>query len=103
MASGTSEVIQSINKLAKSYGNSDNVIDTMLDGSAFVICSSTINSSLYTALGDSYAYVIQVFYNTISSTSNRIQIAFSYHATNSKSAWRNYYSGSWSSWHLITS
>jgi hypothetical protein len=49
-----------------------------------------------------YFYIITTFYSSISSTSNKGQIAITYNQSNSTSYVRNCYSGSWSSWHNLS-
>lgn len=101
MASGTIPADLNISKVGKYYNaQAGDVIDTMLDGSAVVALSATVNASLYSALNDTFAYVIQVFYS-LSATAAHIQIAFPYSTAVNKIAWRNYRSGAWSSWHVI--
>ena len=47
-----------------------------------------------------YAYIMTMFYNSKSTSSNRAQISIPYHVDNSM-FYRFYYSGSWSSWREI--
>lgn len=47
-----------------------------------------------------YAYIMTMFYNSKSTSSNRAQISIPYHVNNSM-FYRFYYSGSWSAWRKI--
>lgn len=47
-----------------------------------------------------YAYIMTMFYNSKSTSSNRAQISIPYHVNNSM-FYRFYYSGSWSTWRKI--
>lgn len=98
MATGTIITDQSISKLTAYY--TTDAIDTMLDGSALVALSSSVNASLFQALSDTHAYVIQIFYNKIASDSARLQIAYPYSTSKNIIAWRNYRNGTWSAWHV---
>lgn len=93
------QTLNILSRLAKYY-NSQDVIDTMIDGTALITTNSTYNSSLYNALGATNAYVLQVFYNTVGSTNRRFQLAFPYNNTITKFAWR-IYNGGWGSWNIV--
>ena len=79
------------------------IADTMLDGAALFPVTRSNNAGLYNALGyrgESYAYVYQFFYSSVTATSNRFQIAHGY--ANDAMATRHYYSGiGWSDWTAI--
>lgn len=78
-----------------------NVIDSMTDGTVLVSLSSTVNASLYNALDDNFAYVIQFYYNSVGADRNHVQIAFPYSANKSKMAWRSYKSSTWGDWQVV--
>ena len=65
---------------------------------ALIPCSTTSNAELYKALGSSgFAYVLTLFYGSMATTANRVQVAFSYNTTQLSMAMRKY-SGSWTKW-----
>lgn len=82
--------------------NLDNDLHTLIKATL----SSSINTGLHTAIGASFAYVIQVFYadepGLRTRTSNRLQIAFPYGNTRLIIAYRTYYQSAWGPWHKIT-
>ena len=95
------EHLLGVSKLAAYYNASaGTVIDTALDGTMLVPLSSTLNESLYNALGDTFAYVVQFFYASVEATSPRVQLALPYTGTITKIAWRVHRSG-WGNWHTI--
>lgn len=110
IASGGTESTNAADALAALYGlsklavyynaSAGTVIDTATDGVMLVATSASVNASLYNALGDTFSYIIQVFFGNISSTSARAQIAIPYTGTVTKIAWRVYRSG-WGTWHVI--
>lgn len=85
---------------ATTYYNTE-VIDSMTDGVALVSLSSSVNASLYNALKDSFAYVIQFYYSYVGADRNHVQIAFPYYANRSKMAWRCYRSNAWGDWQVV--
>ena len=81
------------------YDGSNLDVDTMTNPTALVRLTSSVNTSLYNALGTGYAYVMQLFYEAQGATRNHVQIAYKYN-DNTKFAWRVYYNG-WQSWHVV--
>lgn len=64
-----------------------------------VACSSTLNADLYTALnGDSFAYIIQVFFAKQGNTNSRAQIAVGYHNGRMATRIYNANTSTWSEW-----
>lgn len=90
-----------LSSTAAYYSNQD-VIDTATDPTMVLTTNASYNTSLYNALGSTFAYVIQIFYGTPSATSNHLQIAFPYTATIGKMAFRVYSNNAWGSWHVLT-
>lgn len=66
--------------------------DTITDSPFLIGISSTNNAGLHAVLIDTFAYVIQIFYND----TNRMQLAVGY--TNGKIASRTNKNGTWSDW-----
>lgn len=85
-------------------------LNTVLYNVFKVRCNASINTSLATAIGNGFAYIIQLFYSddftARDKDSTRIQIAFPYQLTSNKMAWRCCTKsggvGSWGAWHVVT-
>ena len=91
--------LNGMSKLAAYYSSGTDMLDTALDGSMIVYASASNNASLYSAIGDGFAYVYQFFYSGVSTTTNRMQIAHQFRSN--KMATRYCNSGVWSAWELI--
>ena len=90
--------------LAEYYQN-DKSADDLLDAFALIPISATCNPELYNILGGMWAFVRTYFYGSVSETSMRTQIAFSYNTPSSKMAIRNNYNrdpNTWTPWQSTT-
>lgn len=66
---------------------------------ALIPVGANSNAGLWRALGStSFAYVLTLFFSKMDKTANRVQLGFSYNATNTAMAMRRYLNGSWTEW-----
>lgn len=90
--------IQAFNQVSVYYPASDNKsADTLLDGLALIACSTSLNADLYAIFKTGFAYVMTGFYNSVTTSGNRFQIAWAYNSSSPKMAIRHYAS-SWTAW-----
>lgn len=78
----------------------DNLLDTTTESLVLCALSETNNAELFNLFNDGFAYVMTYFYNSITETSNRCQIAIGY--TQDKMAFRLYKNG-WHPWKIVAS
>lgn len=83
------------------YYNADKSADDLTDPLALIPLNSTLNGELYAILGGTYAYVETIFYSSISTTSRRMQVAYSYNSGKTDMAMRVYSSNGWLAWTKI--
>ena len=96
------ELFNTVNKVAVYYSADTNKsADNLTDPFALIPLSSTVNGELYSILGGSFAYVRTMFYDSASTTSRRLQLAFSYNSGYSHMAMRVYSSNGWVAWKKV--
>lgn len=83
------------------YYNAGKSADDLTDPLALIPLSSTVNAELYAIFGGTYAYVETLFYSSVSTTSRRMQVAYSYNSGYSHMAMRVYSSSGWLAWKKI--
>ena len=86
-----------LNSVVTYYGTAMSA-DDLLVPTALIPVSSTVNSGLDNIVGGSFAYVITLFYTSVSTTSRRVQIGLSYNTVPAKMAVRVYGSNGWTAW-----
>lgn len=96
----TTEQIGALAKLAKYYSSASYDLNTLLDGIMLVSNAVQNTAGLFNLIDGPHAYIFQIFYNSVSETSPRTQIAFGYSSDNA--AFRRYNNpGVWSAWSRI--
>ena len=91
-------ILQSIPGICAYYSNeiSADALDVPL---ALIPIGAESNAGLWRALGGtSFAYVLTLFFSKMDNTANRVQLGFSYNATNTSMAMRRSLNGNWNEW-----
>lgn len=95
----TAAQIGAVPRLPVYYGANDNKsVDDLLDPFALIVVNSTLNTELQAVIGGTFAYVFTYFYSSVSTTSRRMQVAYSYNAVPHNMAFRIYSANGWSEW-----
>ena len=91
-------ILQSVPGVAVYYSQETSADDLDVP-LALIPVGANSNAGLWRALGStSFAYVLTLFFSKMDKTANRVQLGFSYNATNTAMAMRRYLNGSWTEW-----
>lgn len=83
------------------YYSADMSADDLVVPLALIPVSTSLNSELHAIVLGGYAYVLTLFYQSVSTTSRRMQLGFSYHTDTPKMAFRIYNANGWTTWRVF--